>query len=229
MRRQEAAIELHPLNHLDGRLTTTPLFDGDNAILAHLQERLSQHTTYRRIIITSNRCDLLNLLLALHVNRLGHLLDLGHHLGNRSIDATRQGHRVTTRGNHLQAFTENRLRQHGGRGRAITRHVIRLAGSLFNQLDGQVFVRIIQLDVLSDRDPVLGDLGRTPTLIQNRVTAPWPQRATHGLGQLAHTCQQRGPRLVVKYHLFRHVKIPPQKHLEWSTLSPDPTTAPDQT
>ena len=80
--------------------------------------------------------------------------------GLRSLgDTAAQRHRIGAGGDHLQSFAEDPLGQHGGGGRAVARHVVRLAGRLFQQLGTQVLVRIVQFDLFRDRHAVFRDLG----------------------------------------------------------------------
>ena len=48
VRREEAAVELHALDHVDGRLGLLAFFDGDHAVLADLHEGVGQHGADRR-------------------------------------------------------------------------------------------------------------------------------------------------------------------------------------
>ena len=61
--RQVAAVELHPLDHLDGGLVAAAFFDGDHAVLADLAERVGQHVADRGIVVARDRGDLLQALL----------------------------------------------------------------------------------------------------------------------------------------------------------------------
>ena len=54
---------------------------------------------------------------------LRHLLDLFRNALDRLIDATLQRHRVSARRDGFHALAKDRLRQHSGCGRTITRDV----------------------------------------------------------------------------------------------------------
>ena len=95
-----------------------------------------------------------------------------------------EGHRIGAGGDHLQAFAEDRLGQHGGGRRAVAGDVVRLAGGFLDELGAQVLVRVVELDVLGDGDAVLGDLGRAPALVEHGVAAAGAERAADGPGQL---------------------------------------------
>ena len=107
----------------------------------------------------------------------------------------------------LQAFAEDGLGQHrGGRG-AVAGDVVGLAGGFLDELGAEVFVRVVELDILGDGHAVFGDLGRAPALVEHRVAAAGAERAANGPGQLVHAGRQRLPGFVVKHHLFCHAKF----------------------
>ena len=159
-------------------------FDRDHAVLADLQERVGQHVADRRIVVAGDRGDLHDLLLVLLVDRRGQLRDgFDDRVGGLG-DAARQGHRIGAGGDHLQAFPEDRLGQHGGGRGAVAGHVVGLAGGFLDELGAQVLVRVVQLDVFGDGHAVLGDLGRAPALVEHGVAAARAERAANGAGQL---------------------------------------------
>ena len=48
---------------------------------------------------------------------------------------------------------------------------IGFAGGFFDQLNTEVLKRVVEFDVLGDGNTVFGDLGTSPTFIQNGVSA----------------------------------------------------------
>ena len=82
-----AAVELHPLDDVDGRLRLLPLLDGDHAVLANLQKRLGEDAADRRIVVASDRRDLHQLLLVLLVDRRRHGEDRFRDRLDRLVDA----------------------------------------------------------------------------------------------------------------------------------------------
>ena len=75
VRRQESAIELHALDHINKCFCTTAFFNRDHTVLADFQEGVGQHVSDRRIVVASDRRDLLNLFFVLLVDRRGLLGD----------------------------------------------------------------------------------------------------------------------------------------------------------
>ncbi len=207
MRRQETAIELHPLDHFDSRLGLFAFLDRDHAVLADLQKRLGQHAADRRIVVAGDRGDLLNLFLVLFVDRGSHL-QYGLADGVACLgDAAGECHWIGPGGDHLEAFAEDGFGQHGGGGGAVAGHVVSLARGLFDQLGAEIFKRVVQLNVLGHGDAVFGHLGRAPALVEHGVAAARPQRASNRLGQFRDASQQRLPGFVVKHHLLCHSEL----------------------
>ena len=220
VRREKPAIKLHAFDDFHRRLAATPLFNRDHAILANLEKRIRQNIANRRIIVARDRGDLLDFLFALGVNRLGLLGNLVANRRDCLADPPRQCHRVKARSDHLQALAENPFRQHRRSRGAVTSHIVGLAGCFLDELHTEVFVRIIQLDVLSHRDTVFGHLGTAPAFVENRVATARAQRAAHSPSQLADTGQQRLPRRIVKYHLLRTHRNPPLTNLKCACFVP---------
>ena len=203
MGRKEAAVELHALDHVDGRLGLLALLDRDDAVLADLHEGVGQHGPDRRVVVAGDGGNLGDFLLVLLAHRRGHFLDglADGVLGG--VDSAAQGHRIGAGGDHPQPFEVNRLGQErGGRG-AVAGHVAGLRGGLFDQLGPQVFVGVVQVDILGDGHAVLGDF-RAPALVEHGVSAAGAKGADDGPGQLAHPGGQRLPSGVFKDQLFCH-------------------------
>ena len=79
-----------------------------------------------------------------------------------------------------------------------------LSRRFLDQLGPQVFVGVVQANVLGHGNAVFGYLRGTPTLVQNGVSAARAQGARHRPSQLADADGQRVAGLVFKDHLFCH-------------------------
>ena len=123
------------------------------------------------------------------------------------MNAAGKRHRIGAGSDHLEAFAEDRLGQHGGGGRAVAGDVVGLAGGFLHQLRAEILIGIFQIDVLGDRHAVLGDLGRAPAFVEHRVAAAGAERALHRAGELGNAGEQRLTGLVVEHHLFGHEKL----------------------
>ena len=90
---------------------------------------------------------------------------------DRLVDAALQVHRVDARGHGLQAFADDRLREHG-RGRGAVAGLIGGVGRDFlDHLRAHVLELVLQFDLLGDRDTVLGDGGGAEALVEHRIAA----------------------------------------------------------
>jgi hypothetical protein len=76
------------------------------------------------------------------------------------------------------------LREHGRGGGAVARDVRRLRGDLAHHLGAHVLELVLELDLLGDRDAVLGDDGRAEALLDHYVTALRTERDLHGVREL---------------------------------------------
>ena len=89
MRRQKAAIKLHAFNNFNSCFSAAALFDGDHAVFANFQERVSQDVADGWIVVTSDSSNLLDFSFALLVDLDRHLRQLVAHGLNRFSDSAR--------------------------------------------------------------------------------------------------------------------------------------------
>ena len=182
-----ALVEPHALDEIHLHAEGLALFDGDDAVLADLVDRLGDHLT-DLVVGRRDRGDLGDLIL--RVDFLGDFLDRCHGGVDGSLDALLQGHRVGAGGHVAQTFADHAPRQdRRGRG-AVTGDVVGLLGDLFDQLGADLLVWILEVDLLGDRHPVVGDGGCAPLLLQHDVAALWSQGDAHSVGELVHASFQ---------------------------------------
>ncbi len=190
VRRQEPTVELHPLHDDDFGVGGLAFFDGNDAVRSNQLHRVGELLADFAIVVRGDARHFRDFLGVLRVDRFGELVQLIDDFLDAELDAANDRHRVATARDRLQTFAENELGEdRGGRG-AVTGNVVRLAGGFLHQLRAHVFEWVLQFDILRDGDAVLGDGRAAPTFVQNRIAATWPERRTHGAGQLAGTGQE---------------------------------------
>ena len=99
------------------------------------------------------------------------------------LDAALEAHRVVARGHHLRALGEDRAREHGRGGGAVAGDVGGLGGDLLHHLRAHVLELVLELDLLGDRDAVLGDVRRAEGLLEDDVAAAGAERDGDGVGE----------------------------------------------
>ena len=137
-------------------------------------------------------------------DRLGLLLQLGDDHFDGLLDAALELHRVGAGDDVLRAFAEDRLREHGGRGGAVTRDVGRLAGDFADHLGAHVLERVLQVDFLRDGDAVLGDRGGAELLVEDDVAALRAERHLDRVGEGIDAAQDSLTRLLTVNNLLCH-------------------------
>src|SRR5438105_3422807 len=158
VRREIAAVELHALDEVELVLQRLAVLDGDHAFLADLVHRIGDDLADVGVGVGGNRADLGNLLRG--GAGLGNLLQLLDHGDYGLVDAALEVHRVHAGGDELHALAHDRLSENRGRRGAVTGHVGGLGGDFLHHLRTHVLELVLQLDLLGDRDAVLGDGGR---------------------------------------------------------------------
>src|SRR6266487_511068 len=200
VRREITLVELHALNDFERGLDGLGFLDGDRAVLADLVHGLGDDLADGVVPVRRNRGDLLDFLLVLHL--FGDLVELGDRGLDGFADATLNPDRVCTRGDELEAFAINGLRQHGRRGGTVARGVARLAGDFADHLRAHVFVRVFQFNFLRDRDAVLGHGRGTEFFVENDVAAFGAQGRGDGPGEFGNAPENRLTRGLIEYELF---------------------------
>src|SRR5690348_1135394 len=206
VRRQVPPIELHAIDRLQRGLEALRLLDRDHAVLAHLVHGVSDLVSDFLVAVRRDGPDLRDLLPALGGH--GDLLQLLDHRIDRLVDTALQGHRVDARGDRLQALAEDRLGEHRGGRRAVTREIRGLGRHFLHHLGAHVLDLVLELDLLGHRDTVLGDRRIPELLVDDDVPALRTERDLHCLGQLVHAALQLGARFYVEFELLcRHVRF----------------------
>ena len=98
-------------------------------------------------------------LLEVVTDLLSHGANLGDDLSDSLVDPTLEIHRIGTSGYVLQADTDDALGKDGSGGRTVTSIVVGLGGYLLDELSAHVLEGVFELNLLSDRYAVLGDVG----------------------------------------------------------------------
>src|SRR6185436_408169 len=181
IRREIAAVELHALDHVEFVLQARALFHRDHAFLADLLHRFRDGLADGLIGVRRDRADLGNRLVVLA--GLGELPDLFDGGDHRLVDAALDVHRVAARGNGLEAFADDGLRENGGGGRPVAGFVGGVGSDFLHHLRAHVLELVLELDFLRDRDTVLRDGRSAEALVEHRVAALGAERRLDGVGE----------------------------------------------
>src|SRR5262245_15390987 len=206
VRRDVALVEAHTLGQLQFETERVALLDGDDTFLADLVHRLGDHLADGRVA-GGDRGRGGDLLLGLDV--LGDVGELLAHPLDRGFDAALERHRVGTGGDVAQALANQGLGEHGRRGRTVAGDVIGLLRDLFDELGPDLLVGILELDLLGDRDTVIGNGRRAPLLLEDDVAALRAEGDLHSVGKLVHAALETTPRVLIERDDLGHVAVPP--------------------
>ncbi len=144
---------------------------------------------------------------------LARLFELGHDRLGALVQAALEQQRVGAGGDDLQALGDDRLGQHGGGGGAIADHVVGLRGDLDQQARAHVLEGVLELDLLGDRDAVVGDRGGAELLVDRHVAAARAERGLDRLGDGVHAALERAPCFLIKIQLLSHIYANPPLHI----------------
>src|SRR5581483_11020090 len=126
---------------------------------------------------------------------------------NSLLDAALESHRIRSGSDGLHAFAEDRLRQHGRGGGAVTGNIGGLRSDLAHHLCAHVLERVLQLDFFCYGHAVFGDGRRTELLLNNDVTALRTERHLHCVSEYVDATKNRLTRLLAVYDLLCHFSI----------------------
>ena len=137
------------------------------------------------------------------------LLGVGDELGDDGLDglldAALQADRVGAGRDVAQALADERLGEHDRRGRAVTGDVVGLLGDLLDELRADLLVRVVELDLLGDRDAVVRDRGGAPLLLEHDVAAARAERDADGVGQDVQAALEAAAGLLVESNDLCHM------------------------
>ena len=209
IRGQVAAIELHALDDIELGVGGLGLLDRDDALVADLLHGVSDHLANGSVTIGRNRADLRNLFGRLHL--LGASLDVLHDLGGCEVDAALQIHRVHAGGDRLGALAHDRGSEHRRGRRTVTGNVAGFGSDLAHHLGAHVLELVGKLDLLGDRDAVLGNARRAERFVEHDVTTLWAEGDLHGIGEQFDAAQHPVTRIRREFYVFGRHELPPAK------------------
>src|SRR5262247_939925 len=200
VRREVAAVELHPFDDLELVLQALPVLDCDHAFLADLVHRVRDDLADLLVGVRRDRPDLGNLLGGR--GGLRELLQLVDYGVDRLVDPALKIHRVHSGGDELHALPDDRLREHGRSGGAVAGDVGGLGSDLLHHLRAHVVELVLQLDFLRHRHPVLGDRRRAERALEHDVAALRAERRLHGVGEDVDALEQLVAGVLVETYVF---------------------------
>ena len=165
--RQIAAVDAHPFDHFHHRLGSLGFLDRCRALRADLFERVGNGLADPGIVVSGDRRDLDSLLVVR--NRSRQLFEVRDDRVERAIESALQVDRAGAGGDVSHAFGEYRSGQQRGRRRAVADHLARALGRLPDDLGAEVFLVVLQLELLGDRDPIVADKGTPPFLLDEHT------------------------------------------------------------
>ena len=176
-----ALVEAHALGELELGAERLRLLDGDDAFLADLVDRLGDQRADRR----GRRRRSMRWRRSAPWTRppwRSASSSVGDGLDGL-LDALLERDGVGAGRDVAQAFADERLSQHGGGGGAVTGDVVGLLGDLLDELRADLLVRVVELDLLGDRNAVVRDRGGAPLLLEHDVATAGAQCHLDGVGQ----------------------------------------------
>ena len=206
VRRQVALVELHALGELELEAERLALLDVHDAVLADLLDRVRDHVADLALARRDggNAGDVLP---AGDVLRLR--LQVLDDLPDRRLDAALERHRVGAGGDVLQALADDRLREHRRGGGAVAGDVVRRGRDLAHELGALILEHVLQLDLASDRDAVVGDRRSAVSLVEHDVAALRAKGDPDCVGDDVDTALERAPGVLVELQLLvRHSSVP---------------------
>ncbi len=211
--RHVALVELHALDEVELQAEGLGLLDGDDAVLADLVHRLGDDLADGHVVVGRDRGDVGDLRLGLDV--AGHRADGFDHALDGRVHAALQHGRVGAGCDVAQALADHGLGQDGRGGGAVTGDVVGLGGHLLDELGTHVLVGVLQLDLASDGDAVLGDGGGAPLLLEHDVAALGAEGHLDRVCELVDTSLEPATGVLVELDLLGHWYLPLSTSRPW--------------
>ena len=197
---------MHSLNDINISLHTLSLLNGDDALLLHLTESLSDQLTDLLVSIGRESGDILDFLqVGAYLHAL--LLQILDDDLDSLIDTSLDFQWGSTGCDVLKSNADDALGEDSSGGGPISGVVIGLRGYLLDQLGSHILIRILQLDLLGYGYTVLGDVGSAKLAIQDHVASLWSESRLNRIGELVDTILQEGPCLSAVLDLLSHIVL----------------------
>ena len=222
VRRDVAPVELHALGVFLLEAERLALLDGDDAVLADLVHHLGDDLADLGIR-RGDRRDGRDLLAGL--DGAGGLLDVGDDGVDGLLDAALDDHRVGAGGDDPQALGDHRLAQDHRGGGAVAGDVVGLGRDLLEELRAHVLERVLELDVASDGDAVVGDRRGAELLVEDDVAALGADRHPDCVGEAIDAPLERATSGLVEDELLGQVEVPPgmwRMGVSWTPVGVSP-------
>ena len=198
--REVAAVELHAFDHVQFVVQALAVLDGDDALFADLVHGVGDDLADRLVRVGGDGTHLGDLFAG--GGGLAGFLQLGDQGSHGLVDAALEVHRVHAGGHVLHAFAHDRLGQHGGGGGAVAGVVAGLGSDFLDHLRAHVLQLVLELDLLGDRDTILGDRGGAEGALQHHVAALGTQRGLDRVGQNVHAFDHAGAGFTAENYVF---------------------------
>ena len=129
-------------------------------------------------------------------------LDLGDDGRDGLLDAALDDHRVGAGGDDPEALGDHRLAEHDRGGGAVAGDVVGLGRDFLEELRAHVLERVLELDVASDGDAVVGDGRGAELLVEDDVAALGADRDLDGVGEAVDAALERATSGLVEDELL---------------------------
>ncbi len=213
VRRQVAAVKLHPFNNSQFVFQTGAFFNGNYTFFANLFHRVGDDVTNGAVRVGRNGTYLGN---GLGVGTwLGLLFELLNNGTRSTINATLQIHRVHAGGNRLQTFIDDSLSQNGSSGCAISGFVVGLGGNILDQLGAHILETVFQFDFFGNRNAILGDDRSTKAALQYHIAALWTKGSLYRISQGVDTSEHFFTAGIAELNFFSSHLLYTSKISEW--------------
>ena len=147
-------------------------------------------------------------------------LDVLDDIVDGALDAALERQRVGPGGDVLQTLANDRLGEHGRRRGAVAGHVVGRRGDLADELGALVLEDVLDLDLASDGDAVVGDRRGAELLVEDHVAAAGAERYLDGVGYRVDALLERlaGIHVVLQF-LMCHVCSSSPEGFYWTFAS----------
>ncbi len=203
VRREVAAVELHPFDPFDFRLERFAFVDGDDAVFADFFHRVGEEAADFRVVVRRNGADLRDARLAVFDGNR-HLLQFGDDVFDRFFHPGLHVERVDAGDDRFHPFVEDRFGENRRGGGAVADDVARFRRDFANHTGAHIFVNVFEVDFFSDRNAVLRNERRTEAFLDNDVATARAERNFDGASQFRNAAAESFASLLIESDHFRH-------------------------
>jgi len=185
-----SAVPLEAFNVFNFSLEGFALSNSNSSVRSKSVKDAGNQATDVVVVVSRDSGNVLDFVFAFDRDR--EFLEAVDDFVDSHLNASAQVHGVHASGNRFAALLEDSSGENSGSCGSVTGLVVGLAGNLLNEVGADVVVSVRELDVLSNGNTILGNLGDSEASVEHDVATAGAKSNLHGIGKHVAAFEHKG-------------------------------------